>query len=130
MTHTLSRPQKLSWVTIPLLVQGILSIIGGVLLLIAGPTIMSSMMGTGDAEADMIAGFSSGMFVVIGIISIAFGVFYILVQRAVAAGKSWGRIAAIVLGILSLFSFPIGTILGILILIGAFDKDVEAYCRS
>ncbi|CAM4095382.1 hypothetical protein DEFR109230_19835 [Deinococcus frigens] len=37
--------------------------------------------------------------------------------------------SAIVIGVLSLLALPIGTVLGVFILIGAFDRDVMAYTR-
>lgn len=50
-------------------------------------------------------------------------------RRAVLEGRSWGRVSAIVIGVFSLLIFPIGTVLGIVMLIGAFDKQVVAYTR-
>lgn len=48
-------------------------------------------------------------------------------RRAVLEGRSWGRVASIVIAVLSLLLFPVGTVLGIIMLIGAFDRDVQAY---
>ena len=48
-------------------------------------------------------------------------------RRAVLDGRSWGRVSSIVIGVLSLLVFPIGTVLGIVMLIGAFDRGVVAY---
>ena len=39
--------------------------------------------------------------------------------------KSWGRILAIIMGIISLFGFPIGTALGIYTLWVMFNKETE-----
>ena len=42
-------------------------------------------------------------------------------------GKEWGRITAIVHSALSLFSIPIGTVIGVLSLIYLTKADVKAY---
>lgn len=57
----------------------------------------------------------------------AFVLLLYFTRRAVLEGRSWGRIVSIVLGVLSLLSFPLGTVLGIFMLIGAFDRDVQRY---
>ena len=48
-------------------------------------------------------------------------------RRAVLEGRSWGRVSSIVIGVLSLLIFPVGTVMGIFMLIGAFDRQVVAY---
>jgi len=50
-------------------------------------------------------------------------------RRAVLEGRAWGRVASIVIGVLSLLVFPLGTLLGVVMLIGAFDREVQAYTR-
>ncbi|MEK6550692.1 MAG: hypothetical protein AAB329_07630 [Pseudomonadota bacterium] len=50
------------------------------------------------------------------LIFLIFPVFYFLLGRAIKQHKEWGRVAGIVLGILMLAGFPIGTILGAYIL--------------
>lgn len=44
-------------------------------------------------------------------------------------GKRWARISAIAIAVFSLFSFPFGTVLGIVMLIGLFDKEVMAFTQ-
>jgi hypothetical protein len=41
--------------------------------------------------------------------------------------KSWGRIVSIVVAVLSLFWIPIGTVLGVLVLIYLTRSEVRAY---
>ncbi|THF83913.1 hypothetical protein E7T09_20565 [Deinococcus sp. KSM4-11] len=48
-------------------------------------------------------------------------------RRAVMEGRSWGRVSSIVIAVLSLLLFPVGTVIGIVMLIGAFDRSVVAY---
>ncbi|MBB5378964.1 hypothetical protein HNQ07_004471 [Deinococcus metalli] len=48
-------------------------------------------------------------------------------RRAVMDGRSWGRVSSIVIAVLSLLIVPFGTVLGIVMLVGAFDRAVVAY---
>ena len=57
----------------------------------------------------------------------AFVLLLYFTRRAVLEGRAWGRVASIVLGVLLLLNFPFGTVLGIFMLIGAFDRDVQRY---
>lgn len=45
------------------------------------------------------------------------------------AGKSWARMVAIILAVIGLLGFPIGTIISIIILIYLFKDDVKAYFK-
>lgn len=66
-------------------------------------------------------------------LSIALTVLLAYVSLSVAAGiglikgKSWGRALAIVCAILDSFSFPFGTIIGVLTLIYLLRKEVKEY---
>lgn len=48
-------------------------------------------------------------------------------RRAVLEGRSWGRVSSLLIGVLSLLIFPFGTVLGVIMLIGAFDRGVTNY---
>lgn len=48
-------------------------------------------------------------------------------RRGLLAGKSWARVSSVVIAVGSLLFFPVGTLLGIVMLIGAFDRDVTNY---
>lgn len=52
----------------------------------------------------------------LSIILVGLSIFQLKVGAAIKAHKDWGRVAGIVLGIIQLIGFPIGTILGIYIL--------------
>ncbi len=58
------------------------------------------------------------------IMLIYFGIGYGLLK-----GKGWARIIAIILAILGLINFPIGTIVSIIILVYLFKDDVKAYFK-
>ena len=74
-------------------------------------------------------GFISGFVWVIELFNIALLVLYFFTYRGVQQGRSWARVVAIIVFILALLNFPIGTALGIFGLIGAFDAEVTAYCN-
>lgn len=65
---------------------------------------------------------------VAAIISVAGAAPYFIAAHFVKKKSSIGRIIAIIVGILTLFSFPIGTIIGIAVLANAFSPEVAAYC--
>lgn len=45
----------------------------------------------------------------------------------VLQGRAWGRTLAIVAAVLSLFSFPIGTVIGVLVIVYMMRAEVKAY---
>ncbi len=57
--------------------------------------------------------------------SAVLGVVDIIAATAVGRGQVWGRVLGIVLGILMLPLFPVGTVLGIFILIGLLGPDAQ-----
>lgn len=61
----------------------------------------------------------------VGVIAILIGILYAITGWGLWNLKSWARIVAIILGILSLFNFPIGTIIGIVVLWYLFKTDIK-----
>ncbi|MBI2449020.1 hypothetical protein HYV49_01865 [Candidatus Pacearchaeota archaeon] len=63
--------------------------------------------------------------IMISLFIFAFGVFQFFVAGGLLKKESWARTSAIVLGILMLFSFPIGTFIGIItIYFLVFNREV------
>lgn len=133
----LAKPAKLSWVTVPLIIQMALLALSIVLLpfliplinlAASDPTVLQDSSTT-PAQIRAVLLFFAASVWIIEILSIGFLVLYFFAFRAVQQGRSWGRIAAIIVFILALFNFPFGTALGIFGLIGAFDTEVTAYCN-
>ena len=60
-----------------------------------------------------------------GIIIFILAIFYIITGWGLWTLKSWARIAAIVLAVISLLSFPIGTIIGIVVLWYLFKPEIK-----
>ncbi|ANE44278.1 hypothetical protein [Deinococcus puniceus] len=129
------KPQKLSWVTTPLLIMFILQLLGLAVLPFLAPLVNSiantaATDPTSGITADqlgLLRVFTGATLWVSFIIAAAWAAFTFLTYRAMGQGRGWARVAAIVIAILGLLNFPIGTILGVLILIGAFDPDVQRF---
>ncbi len=132
-------PPRLSYVTVPLIILLIFQVLGVVLLPLLLPffsAVMNSPSITSGSDTNLsptdirgILTIISASIWVVELFQIAFAVLYFFTWRAVQQGRNWGRVAAIVLFILALFSVPFGTLLGIFGLIGAFDAEVTAYCN-
>ena len=135
-----STPQRLGWVTVPLIILLVLQILGILFLPLLLPfltAIMHSATVTvnNDPATNLspdtiqtILKFVSASIWVVEVIQVGVAVLYFFTLRAVQQGKAWGRIVAIVMFILGLLNFPVGTLLGVFGLIGAFDQEVTAYC--
>ena len=136
MLSWVMKPEKLSWVTIPLLIWVILGILGmlslpflGIVLnLIFGAAINDASTSAADAQALGFVRLLTGSTLwVVFFFSLVWTVFQFFTYRALNEGKGWARIAAIVIAIVGLLNFPIGTALGVFMLIGAFDPEVQQY---
>ncbi|MFC2023094.1 hypothetical protein ACFLTL_02970 [Chloroflexota bacterium] len=78
--------------------------------------------GDGPANVSSLVGQSFGIFVLLCLIgsSVAGGI-------GVLKAKSWGRIISIVNAILSLLNIPIGTAIGVLVLIYLTKSEIREY---
>jgi hypothetical protein len=135
-----SKPEKLSWVTIPLIIQMVFGALSVIFLpflipvfkaIISDPSFATSMNESGSTAVDpkTVLAFISSFIWVIEFFNVAMLVLYFLTYRGVQQGKGWARIVAIIVFILGLANIPVGTLLGIFGLIGAFDAQVTAYCN-
>ncbi|MEF2279790.1 hypothetical protein V3W47_15965 [Deinococcus sp. YIM 134068] len=126
-----ARPPRLAFITVPLLIQIILNALSMLILPFSGGVVnellaqMAQQTG-GQAITLPPEAVTSALWVAFAFTA-AFVLLLSFTRRAVLEGRSWGRVVSIVLGVLSLLSFPLGTILGIFMLIGAFDRDVQRY---
>lgn len=60
-------------------------------------------------------------------IGLAVAALLFVVRRAFLSGARWAWIAAVVVGVLGLFVFPVGTLLGRYLLAGALSRDVRDF---
>ncbi len=65
--------------------------------------------------------------IMLAVLFAAYGVFSLLIAAAIAKGRPWSRIAGLVMAILLLAAFPVGTVLGILALKGLLGGDARAW---
>ena len=79
----------------------------------------------GPANVGSIFGLSIAIFVLLCCVglSLAGGI-------GILKAKSWGRIISIVVAVLSLFWIPVGTVLGVLVLIYLTKSEVREYFES
>ena len=79
----------------------------------------------GPANVGSIFGLSIAIFVLLCCVglSLAGGI-------GILKAKSWGRIIGIVVAVLSLFWIPVGTVLGVLVLIYLTKSEVREYFES
>lgn len=125
------RPSRLAFLTVPLLVGVLYNGISLLTLPFQGPT-LNALLAQMSASASLPA-----MQLTPEQIQLALWVSFFLTmvlvlwlyftRRAVLEGRRWGWVSSLVIGVLSLLVFPIGTIMGIVMIIGAFDRDVRAY---
>ncbi|UQN05168.1 hypothetical protein [Deinococcus sp. QL22] len=131
---TATRPSRLTFVTTPLLIALIYNAISLLTLPFSGDTINETVLQVektlGAAMTPMTPELVTTVLWVSFAITSAIVLLLYFTRRALLEGRSWGRVSSIVIGVLSLLLFPIGTVLGIFMLIGAFDKDVQAYTNK
>ncbi len=97
-----------------------LGVIFGLMMLVGGSAVgmMGSLVG---------GGVFGGLIAVMGVVMIVLAALGAFVGYGLWRYKSWARIVAIVLAVIGLLSFPIGTIINAVILyFVAFNKDVKA----
>ena len=63
--------------------------------------------------------------IVLAVVFVLFGILDLIVAAGVAKGRSWSRYAGIVLGVIYLVAVPIGTILGLIVLLGLLGRDAR-----
>lgn len=107
---------------------GWLNVAGAALFLLIGAFVFLLLVGvgaaSGDAEAvsvlSVVATFVGGFMLVMALPVLAAG--YGLLKR-----RSWGRILGIIVGVLNLPNFPLGTIIGVYSLWVLLQSEAEDY---
>lgn len=131
---TVPHPPRLTFVTTPLLIGLIYNAISLLTLPFSGDTINETVLQVEQALGSPVTPMSPELVTTVLWVSFfitsAIVLLLYFTRRALREGRSWGRVSSIVIGVLSLLLFPIGTVLGIFMLIGAFDKDVQAYASK
>jgi hypothetical protein len=92
-----------------LFITSLAFIFGGSLLGFVMDTAMAQMMQFPDALAGKVVG---AVAIIAGVILLLLAILYFKIAQALWRHEPWGRVAAIVIGVIELFSFPLGTLLG------------------
>ena len=126
------KPRRLSWVTTPLLIGIVFNSIELLLLPSQGrDTILASNKILGEILGQPLPAPSDAQ--VQGIVWMTFFVMAALItwlyltRQAALEGRRWAVGSTVVIAVLSLLVLPFGPLLGIVMLIGVFDRDVRAY---
>lgn len=127
------RPARLAFLTVPLLISLFYNALSLLALPFMGETVNTVLADVAKTTGQPLP--PLGQEQINAVLWISFFLTSVVIlllyftRRAVLEGREWGRVASIVLAVLSLLAFPIGTLLGIVMLIGAFDREVQAYTR-
>lgn len=97
-----------------ILVQGGLTVFTGLILLLIYGGMGVALIGTGrDDEARLAGGLIMGIGMVVGVFVILFSALFFFTGIKIRKQQSIGRTLGIIVSVLSLFSFPLGTALGV-----------------
>lgn len=125
------RPPRLAFLTVPLMIGMVYNAISLLTLPFSGNTLndMLAMMSrdAGTALPSLTPEQIQTVLWVSFFLTAAIILWLYFTRRAVLEGRSWGRVSSILIGVVSLLLFPVGTVCGIIMLIGAFDRNVVAY---
>lgn len=113
---------KMIYTILAWLVLVVMVLVGIIMMIIGGAAGVS-----GEEGAAAVAGVGIGMAIFYIIMGVVIFFLYFMTAKGVANKKNYGKIMAIIFGILMLFSIPIGTILGIIILINMFNDQGKAW---
>lgn len=127
----LPRPTRLSFLNVPLLIGLIYWAISLLTVPFSGGTLNETLLEysrlTGTPAVHLTPEQLNAVLWTTFVVTALLVLWLALTRQAVLDGKRWGRVSSIVIAVLSLLVFPIGTVLGIVMLIGVFDRDVQAY---
>ncbi len=94
-------------------IQAGLQLLGGIIVFVVYVILGGAMMSHGREQEQWMGGFFMGIGVIVGLICLALGAFTLFTGFKVHKEQPIGRTLGIIISILVLLSFPIGTALGI-----------------
>jgi len=128
-----ARPTRLGLLTTPLLIALIYNAISLLTLPFSGPTIRQVLADLSAATGEPAFQISEAQIQTVLWLSFALTSALVLwlyaTRRAVLEGRRWGWVSTLVIAVLSLLVLPFGTVLGLIMLFGLFDREVQAYLR-
>ena len=120
-----TRPEGITLLAALFWILAILALIGGLFMVGTKDAIIEVMQDQPDVTQEIIDLVDSIM-IGAGIIALLFALLYIITGWGLWTLKSWARIVAMILAVISLLSFPIGTIIGIVVLWYLFKPEIKA----
>ncbi|MPY67000.1 hypothetical protein F8S09_09910 [Deinococcus sp. SDU3-2] len=127
------RPARLGLITTPLLISLIYNAISLLTLPFSGPTIRQVLADLSEVTGGPALQISEAQIQTVLWLSFALTSALVLwlyaTRRAVLEGRRWGWVSGLVIAVLSLLVVPFGTVLGLIMLFGLFDREVQAYLR-
>jgi hypothetical protein len=109
------------------LIFGALGLLGGLFVLLGAGIAGVAAGAQGEAGAGLLAG---GIMLFVAILVAVLSVPNLIAGWGLLKRKSWSRILAIVLGVISLISIPIGTLLGIYTIWALTKPESQALLRD
>jgi hypothetical protein len=120
---------KINMVGIVWVVLGVLTCLGAGFVMLGGGAMLAGFASGGDHDAAVAGSMVAGFMGILAICILVMGIFEIVAGLALRKHRPWARIAIIILAILNILGFPIGTIVGIfslIVLLSAEAKPVFA----
>jgi Ni,Fe-hydrogenase I cytochrome b subunit len=123
-------PQKIKTAKLMLQIMGWLNIAVAVLLIL-GFVVGSIFLGmSGEKGAGIVGAIMGTIGFVIGILVAVWGILSLYTASGIQKKKNWAKILGIIIAILALPSIPIGTVLGVFILIGLFSPEADNWFEA
>jgi len=118
---------KINTVGILWIILGVLSILGAAFVGLSGGAFLAGMKGAaGSTPSDAApAAVMAGFMGIIAAACLIFGIVEIVAGMALRKHRSWARIVIIILSILNLFAFPLGTIVAIYSLVVLLSAEAK-----
>jgi hypothetical protein len=120
-------PDKVKTARLCLLVAGWLKIATAGLfafIVVAGAAIVG---GRGELSGLLGSALLGGLGILLFAVSAAAGAIDIIAAVGIKKRAAWGRILGVILGVLMIPLFPVGTILGLFVLFGLLGEDARAW---
>ncbi len=124
-------PSQIRAASLILKIVGWIEIVSGILLLVIFLIIGIALGTLIESETEAPGNIFAGIFLIIGIILAiltgGIGVVSIFTARGIDNRKKWAKIVGIVLAALKLSNFPLGTALGIILIIFLVSEDAKVW---
>jgi hypothetical protein len=123
---TTDMPSKISTAKVMLQILGWFSIAVGAFLMLMF-FLAGAIFGTASGDGAVAAAIFGVLGLGFGIFAVGFGVLHLFTARGMVQRKPWAKVCAIVLAILHVVNFPIGTVLSVFIFIGIFSDEANTW---